>query len=171
MGNKLNTHRKSGTDEQRSRKKRKKSQMKSAADDDKFVSCPDLGGAVPYKDQEDLNVNIKMHRSYKDLDITRDSEKEARPDIKIYRKSAGAELYQASTLPRSFGRSKSNVETRIPNGGAGTHVDIRRHRDTVDGRASRQDSSRRSSNLTVDRCSNRRGEICSLARDIGLLLV
>lgn len=83
---------------------------KGRPDKERNASLPDLGGAVPYRSQEeDPKVTVTIYRSVRDI---RRHPSEIQPqrndvNVRIYRKSTSGEPEKPSTLPRNFMRSKS----------------------------------------------------------------
>ena len=88
---------------------------------DKRQSCPEFGGAIPYNDKpyritsepettrndDDLKVEIKIYRSYGDLDRFRQElvRDQSNPDIRVYKRSTSsiAAMSSTSSLPKDFG--------------------------------------------------------------------
>ncbi len=62
-------------------------------DRNKYRSCPDIGGATPYKalsGDNNVNVNVKIYRSYGTLnEFWSQQMREQRPNVRIYRRSTG----------------------------------------------------------------------------------
>ena len=114
MGNKA-SRRKSASDVPA--KKRKKGSSTTTPTDangkhDKHISCPNLGGAVPYRQyDEEPKIKYNIYRSYRDRDNNK-VKNDSTVDIRIYRRST-AELPSSrpQTLPRGFGRSKRRLRT------------------------------------------------------------
>jgi hypothetical protein len=86
------------------------------------MSMPELGGAVPYKPRDDVDIDVKVYRSFGDLARPKSSTLD-QTDYKIYRKSTDS-VQKYATLPRQFGRSKSSAE--VSNGGTLRDYDSRK---------------------------------------------
>lgn len=76
---------------------------------DLVTSCPDLGGAVPYKGKDETDLNITLYRSYGTMPDSRGDLRDSEPEIRIYRRSTtGLPPGKTMSLPRSFGRRHAN---------------------------------------------------------------
>ena len=129
MGNKSTRHRSysdagDDTSQRRRRKPPTRSQSASQVDGrNNRLSMPELGGAVPYKPRDEVDIDVKVYRSFGDLARPKSTTLD-QTDYKIYRKSADHEVQKYATLPRHFGRSKSTAD--VPNGGTLRDYDSRR---------------------------------------------
>ena len=75
------------------RRRQEKTAKDPPRDRNKYRSCPDIGGATPYRNlsqDNNVRVNVKIYRSYGTLnEFWQQQMRESRPDVRIYRKSTG----------------------------------------------------------------------------------
>ena len=148
-------------------KKRKKGKNKSLIEDEenKHQSMPELGGAVPYKTEEP-EVNVTIHRSYRDLNRSRLSiGKDDQVGFKVYRRNTGGWPEKPRTLPRNFGRKNRPIsgpvrEAYTPNGAIDPGFPGLEAKELVrSGRSSTRSSKRAS------RASSMAGSVCKLSEN------
>lgn len=132
---------------------------------DKHQSCPEFGGAIPYnetnysvtsiqepgreEDEEDENVKveIKIYRSYGDLDRYRQElvKDQSNPDIRVYKRSSSSIAAMSSTasLPKDFGGRNltKQQKKKLLNGDLGSspsHGESADVEDSPDGKVSQE---------------------------------
>ena len=124
MGNKQSSRRKSSTDspDGKSKKGRRNKHKKNGVSDVKSdgPSVQELGGgAISYsKYQDEPELDIKLYRSYGNLANSKFGsmrERDPMADVRVYRRSVGGYPAKTQTLPRNFGRPKSDGSA-LPNG-------------------------------------------------------
>ncbi|ELU11960.1 hypothetical protein CAPTEDRAFT_216764 [Capitella teleta] len=95
---------------------------------DIVTSCPDLGGAIPYKNKDETDLNITLYRSYGAMPDSMGDLRDAEPEIKIYRRStAGLPPGKTMSLPRSFGRKRV---TSAPVNGISRYPELKMRKST-----------------------------------------
>jgi hypothetical protein len=134
MGNKMTRSKSMSDAESLDKKAKRKSKGKEAERNngrapienhaDVLTSCPDLGGAVPYKPKDETDLNITLYRSYGTMPGSRgDLSESSQPEIRIYRRStSGLPSDKTMSLPRSFGR---NRVTSAPVNSVGRYPELR----------------------------------------------